>query len=66
MPVESSHNEQVVGEVPTAEVFKIAEHRRSRYERNSRSLRHLGDDPDWTPATFELLTPIADDVSQRW
>jgi hypothetical protein len=66
MPVESSDNEQAVGEPATAEIVKIAEHRRSRYERNSRSLPHLGDDPDWTPATFEIPTPITDDVSQRW
>ena len=66
MPAKSSDNEQVVGEPTTAQVFEIAEHRRSRYERNSRSLPHLGDDPDWTPATFELPKPIANDVPQRW
>lgn len=66
MPAESSDNEQVVGEPTTAEIFEIAEHRRSRYERNSRSLPHLGDDPDWTPATIELPKPIANDVPQRW
>lgn len=66
IPAEPSDNEQAVGEPATAEVIKIAEHRRSRYQRNSRALPHLGDDPDWTPATFELLTPIAHDAPQRW
>lgn len=47
-------------------VFEISEYRASRYERNSRSLPHLGDDPDWTPATFDLPSPIADDTPKRW
>ena len=49
-----------------AAVVDIATHRKSRYERNSRALPHLGDDPNWTPSTFELLAPVTDDGSQRW
>jgi hypothetical protein len=47
-------------------VVDISTFRASRYERNSRSLPHLGDDPNWTPATFELPRPIADDTPRRW
>ena len=57
---------QNTGHGPEAEIVEIAEFRRSRYERNSRSLPHLGDDPDWTPPTFELPSPIVDDGPQRW
>ncbi|MGB9359539.1 MAG: hypothetical protein WCC01_13390 [Acidimicrobiia bacterium] len=46
-------------------VVNIASFRRSRYERNGRALPHLGDDPDWTPATFELPSPVNDEP-QRW
>lgn len=49
-----------------ADVVDIATHRRSRYERNSRVLPHLGDDPNWTPSTFELPKPVTDDGPQRW
>jgi hypothetical protein len=49
-----------------ATVVDISEYRASRYERNSRSLPHLGDDPDWTPATFDLPSPIPDDTPKRW
>lgn len=49
-----------------AEIVEIAEFRRSRYERNSGSLPHLGDDPDWTPPTFERPTSISDEGPQRW
>ncbi len=49
-----------------AAVVNIAAHRKSRYERNSRALPHLGDDPNWTPSTFELPTPVADDGPERW
>jgi hypothetical protein len=48
-----------------ADVVDISSVRRSRYERNGRSLPHLGDDPDWTPATFELPSPVNDEP-QRW
>ncbi len=44
-----------------ADVVSIASFRRSRSERNGRSLPLLGDDPDWTPATFELLSPVNDE-----
>lgn len=47
-------------------IVEIASFRASRYERNSCSLPHLGDDPDWTPATFDLLSPIANDTPKRW
>jgi hypothetical protein len=49
-----------------ADIVEIAGYRRSRYERNSRALPHLGDDPDWTPSTFDLPTPISDESPQRW
>ena len=48
-----------------ADVVDIASVRKSRYERNGRSLPHLGDDPDWTPATFALPTPVTEEP-QRW
>lgn len=48
-----------------ADVVDIASVRKSRYERNGRSLPHLGDDPNWTPATFELLSPVTEEP-QRW
>ena len=48
-----------------ADVVNLAAARRSRYERNGRSLPHLGDDPDWTPATFELPHPVNEEP-QRW
>ncbi len=47
-------------------VVEIAPFRASRYERHSRSLPHLADDPDWTPATFDLPRPIVDDTPRRW
>lgn len=53
------------GEAADADVVSITSARRSRYERNGRSLPHLGDDPDWTPATFELPSPVNDEP-QRW
>lgn len=62
-----SDHDDPASEVSTeAEVVPIAKYRRSRYERNSRSLPHLGDDPDWTPPTFELPTPISEEGPQRW
>ncbi|MGB5187662.1 MAG: hypothetical protein WBO84_11100 [Acidimicrobiia bacterium] len=64
--VVSNPDDQVVEAEPEAEIVEIAGYRRSRYERNSRSLPHLGDDPDWTPPTFERPTPIADEGPQRW
>ena len=47
------------------DVVDIAPFRRSRYQRNGRSLPHLGDDPDWTPATFERPRPVNEEP-QRW
>lgn len=38
----------------------------SRYERNSRGLPRLEDDPAWSPPTFEVTSPILDDASPRW
>jgi len=64
--VVSSHDEPSTETATEAEIVAIADYRRSRYERNSRSLPHLGDDPDWTPSTFERPTPISDDGPQRW
>lgn len=48
-----------------AKIIDISSYRRSRYERNGRSLPHLGDDPDWTPTSFQLPTPISDE-GHRW
>lgn len=48
------------------EVVEMASFRASRYERKSCSLPHLADDPDWTPATFDLLSPIANEAPKRW
>lgn len=48
-----------------ADVVDIASVRRSRYERNGRALPHLGDDPDWTPATLALPSPVTDE-QRRW
>ena len=64
--VASSGEEQIHTNSADAEIVEFSKYRRSRYERNSRSLPHLGDDPDWTPSTFEQLTPISDDGPQRW
>lgn len=64
--VVSSHDEPSPESDTEAEIVEIADYRRSRYERNSRSLPHLGDDPDWTPPTFERPTPILEDGPQRW
>lgn len=66
MLVASSDDVQSHVNAEEAEIVELSKHRRSRYERNSRSLPHLGDDPDWTPSTFEQLIPIADDGPQRW
>jgi len=59
-------DDQIAEATAEAEIVEIAVYRRSRYERNSRSLPHLGDDPDWTPPTFERPTPISDEGPQRW
>lgn len=64
--VVSSHDEPSPKTTAEADIVEIAEFRRSRYERNSRSLPHLGDDPDWTPPTFERPSPISDEGPQRW
>jgi hypothetical protein len=64
--VASDHDNRMPEARADAEIVEIAEFRRSRYERNSRSLPHLGDDPDWTPPTFERPTPISDEGPQRW
>ena len=64
--VGSNHDDRIAEATAEAEIVEIAEYRRSRYERNSRSLPHLGDDPDWTPPTFERPTPISDEGPQRW
>jgi hypothetical protein len=64
--VVSDNDEPATNASTEAEVVAISQYRRSRYERNSRSLPHLGDDPDWTPQTFELPTPISDEGPQRW
>jgi hypothetical protein len=61
-----SRREDDGGPIVEAEVIEISSYRRSRYERNGRSLPHLGDDPDWTPTSFELPTPISDEGPQRW
>jgi len=69
MPVEPTEQVHVAfpdeAEDAGADVVSIASVRRSRYERNGRALPHLGDDPDWTPATFELPSPVNDEP-QRW
>ena len=62
----ASGSEPRGGRVAKAKVIDISSYRRSRYERNGRSLPHLGDDPDWTPTSFELPTPISDEGPQRW
>ena len=64
--VVSDDDESAAETATEAEIVEIAEYRRSRYERNSRSLPHLGDDPDWTPPTFERPAPISDEGPQRW
>lgn len=38
----------------------------SRYERNSSGLPRLEDDPDWSPPTFDLTSPIIDEPEPRW
>ncbi len=38
----------------------------SRYERNSGGLPRLEDDPEWSPPTFEVTSPILDDAPPRW
>jgi hypothetical protein len=64
--VVSNDDDRIAEATAEAEIVEIAVYRRSRYERNSRSLPHLGDDPDWTPPTFERPTPISDEGPQRW
>ena len=38
----------------------------SWYERNSGGLPRLEDDPGWSPPTFEITSPLLDDVAPRW
>ena len=64
--VEESGDEHSGRPIAEAEIIDISNYRRSRYERNGRSLPHLGDDPDWTPTSFQLPTPISDEGPQRW
>lgn len=64
--VVSDNDEPATDASTEAEVVALSQYRRSRYERNSRSLPHLGDDPDWTPQTSELPTPISGEGPQRW
>ena len=69
MPPETTESARVVVPDGTADsdadIIDIASLRRSRYERNGRALPHLGDDPDWTPSTFQLPTPVHEEP-QRW